>query len=119
MTLAQAFSTAWKDLKKTVSAVATFVVKNQASIQTAVADASTGLAVLDPNAAPIITSFDTLEEAVMGKIAALAHDASAAPTLQALFAEEWPSIQALITTLKGHPTVASVTAALAPPAKTA
>ncbi len=117
MTIENAFSSAWKDLKKTVSTVASFVIKHQGAIQTAVADVSVAAATVDPNAAPVITSLDALEEAVIGKIAALAQDAAAATTLQALFAEEWPSLQTLVKALQNHPTVASVTAALTPTAK--
>ena len=119
MTIENAFSAAWKDLKKTVSTVASFVIKHQGTIQSVVADVSVAAATIDPDAASVITSLDALEEAVIGKIAALSQDAATAGTLQALFAEEWPSIQTLVKALQNHPTVASVTAALTPATKAA
>ena len=119
MTLANAFSAAWKDLKKTVSTVASFVIRNQGAIQNVVADAGAAVVAVDPAAQPVVTSLDELEEAVIGKIASLSQDAAAAPTLQALFAEEWPAIQTLVKALASHPTVSSVTAALAPAKKAA
>ena len=119
MTIANAFSAAWKDLKKTVSTVACFVIKHESTIQTAVADASIAVTTVDPAAVSVVTSFDALEEALIGKIAALTQDAATAPTVQALFAEEWPSIQTLVKALQNHPTVASLTAALTPTTKVA
>jgi hypothetical protein len=119
VTIENAFSAAWKDLKKTVSTVASFVIKHQSTIQTVVADVSVAAVTFDPGAAPVVTSLDALEEAVIGKIAALSQEAATAATLQTLFAEEWPSLQTLVKALQNHPTVASVTAALTPAIKAA
>jgi len=63
----------------------------------------------------VISSFDSLEEVIIGKIAAAASDVANASSLSALFQEAWPAIQALVGTLKNHPTVASVTATLSGP----
>lgn len=112
MTLAHAFSTAWKDLKATAARVASAVTKNSAAIQTAVTDASTVAVTIDPSAAGVITAFDSLEEVIVGKIAAAASDVANATSLSALFGEAWPAIKSLVTTLENHPTVASVTASL-------
>ena len=112
MTLANAFSAAWKDLKAVASKVATVLTNDSAAIQTVVADASTVIAAVAPSLAPIVTEFDALEEAIVGKIAAAAADVANASSLSALFGEIWPGVQSLVATLKNHPTVASVTAAL-------
>jgi phage-related protein len=112
MTLANAFTAAWKDLKAVASKVATVLTQDSAAIQTVVTDASTVVAGVAPSLAPAVTEFDVLEEAIMGKIAAAAADVANASSLSALFGEIWPGVQSLVATLKNHPTVASVTAAL-------
>ena len=58
MTLANAFTIAWKDLKTGASKVATFLTKNQKTIETVVADAGTVAAAVDPALAPVVTEFD-------------------------------------------------------------
>jgi len=112
MTLANAFSTEWKDLKGTAARVATTVTRNSATIQTVVTDVSAVAVAIDPSAAGVITAFDSLEEVIVGKIAAAASDVANATSLESLFAEAWPAIKSLVSTLENHPTVASVTAAL-------
>jgi hypothetical protein len=112
MTLANAFSTAWKDLKATAAKVASTITRNSAVIQTAVTDASAVAVVVDPSACGVITAFDSLEEVIVGKIAAAASDVANAASLESLFGEAWPAINSLVATLGNHPTVASVTAAL-------
>jgi hypothetical protein len=112
MTLASAFSTAWKDLKATAAKVAKAVNRNSAIIQTVVTDASAVAVAVDPSAAGLVTAFDALEELIVGKIAAAASDVANAASFEALFAEVWPAVKALISTLEHHPTVATVTAAL-------
>ena len=88
------------------------LTKNSVAIQTVVADASTIVESVAPSLTPLITEFDALEEAIMGKIAAAAADVANAPSLSALFGEIWPGVQSLVAALKNHPTVSSVTAAL-------
>ena len=112
MTLASAFQAAWKDLKALGAKVAAVLTKDSAVIQTVVKDASTVVSAVEPALAPVISSFDSLEEVIIGKIAAAASDVANASSLSALFQEAWPAIQALVGTLKNHPTVASVTATL-------
>ena len=112
MKLSTAFSTAWKDLKATAAKVATTVTRNSAAIQTVVTDGSAVAIAVDPSAAGAVTAFDTLEEVIIGKIAAAASDVASANSLSAVFEEAWPAIKSLISTLENHPTVASVTAAL-------
>ena len=119
MTLASAFSTAWKDLKATAAKVAKAINRNSSTVQTVVADASAIAVMIDPQAAGEITAFDALEELIVGKIAAAASDVANAASLEALFAEAWPAVKALIFTLEHHPTVASVTAALGAAPETA
>jgi hypothetical protein len=113
MKLANAFATAWKDLKAVAAKVSAALTKNSAGIQTLVADGSAVAVAVDPSIAPEVTAFDALEEVVIGKIAAAATDTANASGLSALFGEAWPAIQTLVKTLENHPTVASVTAALA------
>ena len=118
MTLANAFATAWKDLKSVAAKVSTVLTHNSAAIQTVVAEGSAIAIAVDPALAPEVTAFGKLEEVLIGKIAAAATDVANAPSLSALFGEAWPALQALVATLKNHPTVASVTATLsATPAK--
>ena len=113
MTLANAFSAAWKDLKSGAAKLEAFLAANGAEIQSVVAQGSAvAVAVGVPAAA--VTSFDSIEEVVMGRIAAAAQDTANTASLSALLGDALPTIQALATTLKNHPTVATVTAALAP-----
>ncbi len=114
MTLANAFTIAWKDLKTGASKVATFLTKNQKTIETVVADAGTVAAAVDPALAPVVTEFDQLEEQVIGKILELANDAASATSLGSLFGDVWPVILTLKQQLAAHPAVA---AASAPAAK--
>jgi hypothetical protein len=118
MTLANAFSTAWKDLKAVAAKVSTVLTKDSVAIQTAVTDASAVAVAVDPSAAGTITAFDSLEEVIVGKIAAAASDVANAASLESLFGDAWPAIKSLVATLENHPTVASVTAALGGPAIT-
>jgi hypothetical protein len=113
MTLASAFSTAWKDLKATAAKVANVVTRNSGTVQTVVEDVSAAATTIDPAAAGTITAFDSLEEVIVGKIAAAASDVANATSLESLFGEAWPAIKTLVATLENHPTVAGVTAALA------
>jgi ABC-type transporter Mla subunit MlaD len=112
MTLANAFSAAWTDLKAVATKVASVLTNDGGAVQTAVTDASTVVAAVAPSLAPSVTVFDSLEVAVMGKVAAAASDIANATSLSALFGEVWPAIESLVATLENHPTVASVTAAL-------
>jgi hypothetical protein len=117
MKLANAFATAWKDLKAVARKIAAALAKNSAAIQTVVANGSAVAIAIDPAIAPEVTAFDTLEEVIIGKIAAAATDTANASGLSVLFGEAWPAIQALVKALENHPTVASVTAALGAPQK--
>ena len=114
MSLGNAFTVAWKDLKAGAAKVAVFLNKNQKTIQTVVADAGTVAVAVDPALAPIVTEFDALEEQVIGKVLELATDTASATSLASLFGEAWPVILALKQQLLSHPAVA---AASAPPAK--
>lgn len=67
MTLANAFTTAWKDLKTGAAKVAEFLTKNQTTI-TAVSEVGAVVSVIDPALAPAATVFDQLEEQVVGKV---------------------------------------------------
>jgi hypothetical protein len=112
MKLANAFATAWRDLKAVAAKVSAALARNSAGIQTVVADGSAVADAIDPSIAPEVTAFDALEEVIIGKIAAAATDTANASGLSVLFGEAWPAIQALVKALESNPTVASVTAAL-------
>lgn len=68
MTLANAFTTAWKDLKTGAAKVAEFLTKNQRTIKTAASEVGAVVSVIDPALAPAATVFDQLEEQVVGKV---------------------------------------------------
>ena len=114
MTLANAFTVAWKDLKTGAAKVADFLTKNAANIQTAVSDAGTVVTAIDPALAPIATEFDQLEEQVVGKVLELASDAANATSLASLFGAAWPVILTLKQQLSTHPAVQAAAAAPAP-----
>jgi hypothetical protein len=113
MTLSNAFTTAWKDLKATAVKVTAFLNKQQPEVQKIEGDAIAVASVVAPSAVPVITQFDLLEEAVVGAVAAAAQDTSKESTLQALLGDLWEPFKAVAVTLESHPTVASVTKALA------
>lgn len=115
MTLANAFTVAWKDLKAGAAKVADFLNKNSQTIQTAVSDIGTVVVAVDPALKPVVTEFDQLEELVVGAVLELATDAAKADSLAALFGAVWPVILALKQQLSTHPAVAA--AAAAPAAK--
>jgi hypothetical protein len=105
MTLSNAFTIAWKDLKTGAATVAVFLTKNSTNIQSAVSAVGTVAAVVDPTLGPVITEFDQLEEQVVGKVLELASDAASASSLGALFGSAWPVILSLKTQLATHPAV--------------
>lgn len=118
MTLANAFSAAWKDLKLAATKVTAFIAKQQPVVQQAVGIATAVASIVAPAAVPVITEMDSLEEAVVGALSAAAQDTTKESTLQALLGDLWEPFKAVVTTLESHPTVATVTAALkAVPAK--
>lgn len=112
--LAKGFSTAWKDLKKVTLAAANFIVKNESKIQDDVKIASVDLAAVAPSLSPAITIFDDVEEEIAGAVFAVASDVTKAATLQGLFGEAWPTIQALVGQLKSHPAVVAATVPAVP-----
>ena len=114
--IANAFKTAWQDLKKGLTAADTYLQANATQIQS---DVQTGAAIAEnllPVAKPIITAADTMEEAVMGELVSAIHSgaavvdaktgAAAVPLSPGLTA----SLQALAATLAGHPAVVAATA---------
>jgi hypothetical protein len=111
MTITNAFTTAWKDLKAGAAKVDSFLNQNSATIQGAIAEGS-AVAVAAGVPAAAVTSFDSLEEVVMAKVAAAAQDTANTSSLTALLGDALPAVQSVSTLLKTHPTVATVTAAL-------
>ncbi len=113
MTLTNAFTKAWQELKGGAAAVDSFLAKNGSTIQGGIAEAS-AVAVAAGAPAVAVTAFDSLEEVVMAKVAAAAQDTANTQSLTALLGDALPAVQTVSGVLKNHPTVASVTAALAP-----
>lgn len=103
--LGKAFTTAWQALKKVTLEAASFVTKNEVTIQKDVAIASTIAVTVAPVLTPEVTVFDTVEEAAMGELCAVASDVTNAKTLAGLFGTAWPTIQALVKSLESHPAV--------------
>jgi len=103
MTLANAFTAAWKDLKTGAAKVAEFLTKNQTTIKNVVAEVEAVVSVIDPPLAPAVTVFDQLEEQVVGKVLELANDAANANSLAELFGAAWPVILSLKQQLANHP----------------
>jgi hypothetical protein len=111
MSLISAFKTAWQDLKKGLTTVDTYLATNAATIQS---DIQTGVGVAEtlvPSAAPIITAFDSIEEAAMAEIMAAIHsgaavvNATTGTAAVTLSAGLTSSVKALATTLAGAPAV--------------
>ena len=114
--IANAFKTAWQDLKKGLTAADTYLQANAVKIQS---DVQTGVAIAEnllPAAKPVLTSADALEEAVMGELVAAVHsgaavvnatDGTAAVQLSAGLTT---ALQGLAGTLAGHPAVVAATA---------
>jgi hypothetical protein len=109
MTLSNAFTIAWKDLKGGAAKVAEFLTKNSTNIQTVVTGVETVAAAVDPALAPVITEFDLLEEQVVGKVLELAGDVANAASLGSLFGTVWPVILSLKQQLSTHPAVLAAT----------
>jgi hypothetical protein len=111
MSLAAAFTTAWKDLKSETAKLATLLTKDQTKIQADVAEGSTIVKDLVPAAAPIVTIFDEAEEAIMGELASIA----ANPVTLASLATAAPGLANTLTTVTGllsnHPAVVAAKAA--------
>ena len=85
MTLANAFTVAWKDLKTGAAKVADFLTKNSTTIKATVSEVGTVVSLIDPALAPVVTVFDQLEEQVVGKVLELANDTANANSLASLF----------------------------------
>ena len=80
MTLANAFTIAWKDLKMGAARLRISDQKPDA-IHTVVSDVGTVVSAIDPALAPAVTEFDQLEEQVIGKLLELANDGTNANSL--------------------------------------
>lgn len=108
--LAKAYTTAWQDLKAFGAKAVAFVAKETPAVNSVVKEVSTAAEIVDPALTPAITVFDTLEEEVVGYVAALASDTANATTLSGLFGSAWPTVQALVAQLEGHPAVVAAKA---------
>jgi hypothetical protein len=108
MTLQQAFTFAWKEAKSLSASVTSYFAANEATIKTVVDDVSK-VAVLSGAPAATVTNLDHFEESLVGTVAAAAADVTKAQSMQDIFGDSLPHIQAIVATLKNHPTVQSVT----------
>ena len=108
MTLSGAFTFAWQELKSMATKAEAFIAKEQPVIDSSLKSAAVVAGMVNPVVGVALSTFDSLEEAIVGKVLALAHNTSTAPDVQTLFAEDWPVIQALVAQLK---TATSVLAA--------
>ena len=73
MKIASVFQTAWKDTKGLLAKADSFLQKNSSAINTDVKEVGAAVAIADPAAAPLVTTFGSIEEAVMGEVTAAIH----------------------------------------------
>jgi hypothetical protein len=116
MTLANAFTVAWKDLKTGAARVADFLTKNSTTIKTVTTEVGAVVSAIDPALAPVVTEFDQLEEQVLGKLLELASDTENATSLASLFGSAWPVILSMKQQLSTHPAVQAAVASSTPTA---
>lgn len=110
MTLSKAYTTAWKDLKAFGTKAVSWIEKQEPTVQKVVDEVSAAVEVVAPALTPLVSTFDSLEETVIGELAALASDTANATTLSGLFKDAWPAVQSLVNTLKTHPAVVAASA---------
>ena len=113
MTLASAFSTAWKDLKATAAKVANAVTRNSADHS----DGGHGRERRGRGYRSVSRrrdhGFRLTGRSDRGKDRRRSlRCGECHQPVESLFGEAWPAIKSLMATLENHPTVASVTAAL-------
>jgi hypothetical protein len=119
MNIISAFATAWKDAKTALAKADAWITKEQPVIQGAVTTATAVIEAAIPGTGAL-TTFDNIEEAIFGEIAAAVHAMSGAanttstPVAVTFSAEASAAIKALVTLVSGHP---AVTAVVATPAK--
>ena len=115
MSLKIAFATAWKDLKGALSKADAFITKEAPAIQTAVQTGSAIVEAAVPASTGIVTTFDSLEESLMGEIAAAVHassgvaNAASAPVAVTFSAEASAALKSIVATLSSHPAVVAAT----------
>ena len=120
MNIISAFATAWKDAKTALAKADAWITKEQPVIQGAVTTATAVIEAAIPGTTGALTTFDNIEEAIFGEIAAAVHAMSGAanttstPVAVTFSAEASAAIKALVTLVSGHP---AVTAVVATPAK--
>lgn len=109
MHLAAAFTKAWQDVKAFGSKAESWIAKQSKPVEAITQTVGAVIATVDPALTPMVSTFDALEEVVIGKIAALAHDTATATSVQNLVGDAWPTIQGLVSLLKQHPAVVNAT----------
>jgi hypothetical protein len=116
MKIISAFSTAWKSFKGFVTKTDAYLVADAPKIQSAVQVGEKVVDAIDPAAAPLVTVFDSFEEAIVAEITAAFHTGNAVvnATSGAAVVTLSPELTALATNLtnilKGHPAVVAATA---------
>jgi hypothetical protein len=119
MSIKTAFTTAWKDLKSVLSKADAWLTKEEPAIQKAVTTGSAIIEAAVPASTSIVTSFDNIEESLMGEIAAAVHatsgaaNASSAPVAVTFSAEASAAIKSIVATLSTHPAVVAATSTTA------
>lgn len=119
MSLKSAFTTSWKSFKNFVVKADIFVTANAPKIQAAVKTGEQIAVAVDPALAPIVTIFDSFEEALAGEVFAAVHTGAAlvsstdGATTVTLSAELSGLVKHLADTLSGHPEVVALTSGAA------
>lgn len=111
MKIKAAFTAAWTSFKSFVGRADAYIVANGPKVQAAVVLGGKVAVAVDPMLAPIVTVFDTFEEALVGEISAAFHTGAAltnsttGETTVTLSAELSGIVKQLANTLAGHPAV--------------
>jgi hypothetical protein len=108
--LAKDFTTAWQKLKGAATEAATWVAKQAPVVNKVVAVASATVEALDPAVAPVVTTFDNLEEALVGEVTNAIGAITTAPSPESFFTIQlpgtfWPALKAIEQTLLGKSAV--------------
>ena len=123
--LTKAFTTAWQSIKGFVHKTDAYLTANTPKIQQGIVIAEKVAVAVDPALAPVVTIFDTFEEALIGEVTAAFHtgaaltDATTGAATITLSGQLSGIIKHLADTLAGHPAVVAASVPAAPSAPTA
>lgn len=111
MKLKAAFTTAWQSFKGFVGKADAWITSNAPKVQSAIVLGEKVAVAVDPALAPVVTIFDTFEEALVAEITSAFHTGAAltnatdGTTVVTLSAELSGIVKHLANTLAGHPAV--------------